>query len=213
MYEDQSQSQTTTLRDVTRGNPDFCEDLMFGLSISTKSLDKTADSVYGLVLSDSQGNILYKKYVGQDVPDSSLAFDRLRRTDIDESTGLVEVIGNMLTLLPKGAKLFSSHAGTWASVLWSNMVEAYPSIPWDSSIQHLDIRGLAKNVGANKVPYLGGTLESYCTATVGSRVSLFEVANSFGVRDALAMPAPESKAMAVGRLVNILLSKDIRIPK
>lgn len=210
---EEQQNQTTTLRDLTRGNPDFCEDMCFGLTISTKSLNKEADSVYGLVLSDSQGNILYKAYVGQDVPDSALGFDRLERVKIDECTGLSDVIPELLRLLPKGAKLFSSHAGTWASVLWQRLVEAYPTLPWDDSIEHIDIRGLAKNVGTAKVPYPGMSMKDYCTANIGSRVSLFEVANSFGVRDALAMPAPESKAMAVGRLINVLFGKSIRIPK
>jgi hypothetical protein len=208
----EDQNQTVTLRDLTRGNPEFCEDDCFGLVLATKSLDKTASSLYGLALSNSKGDILYKRYFGQDVPDSALGFDRLGRFIVDESVGIVEAISDMLPLLPKGAKLFSSHARTWATVIWKDMIEAYPMLAWDESIVHVDIREFAKSVELNKIPNPTSGIMDYCSH-VGTRVSLFEVCNRYGVRDALTKPAPESKSIAIGLMIGILFGTQIKIPK
>jgi hypothetical protein len=118
-----------------------------------------------------------------------------------------------LSVLPSGAKLFSSHTATWSIPIFTNLMETYPTLDWDKGFEHLDIRGFAKNVGMGKLPTPSMTLSEYCTANLGSRLSLFEVANSFGVKDKLTVPAPESKAMAIGKLIDVLYNKEIKIPK
>ena len=213
METSQNQQQSVTLRDLTRGNNNFCEDLCFGLTIATKSLSKESDSVYGLVLSDSKGNILFKSYFGFDVPDTALGYDRLNRILINETGSLSDAVSELLHMLPKGAKLFSSHANTWAKVIWQSMVDKLPTAHWDDTVSHLDIRCFAKAVSSNRIPSPETDIDTYCVYPVGSRVHLFEVASMFGIRDSITLPAPEAKAVAIGQLINALFNQDIKIPR
>ena len=203
----------TTLRDLTRGNPDFCEDNFFALSIATKSLDKTAESIYGLCLADSKGNKLYSAYVGQDVPDSSLGYDRLPRHEVREDMTVSDILSEVIGMLPTGAKLFSSHADSWARVIFSDALGKYPALQWDDTIRHIDIRALARNIETGYIPDAGMTLESYCAIKLSFRLSLSEVASKFGVREKVTIPAPEAKVIMTSELINILMGKTIKIPR
>lgn len=204
---------TTTLRDLTRGLPEFCEEDCFGLVIATKSLDRTAESVYGLCLADHKGDVLLKRYVGQDVPDSTLGYDRLQRSCIDEPESISNVLAEMFTYLPEGAKLFSSHTDTWAVPLFDSLKQAYPLLPWSMKLTHLDIRGLAKKIEVGYLPTPNMSIESYCSYSLSPRLSLFEVAAKLGIRDQLTIPAPESKASTIGKMINTLWGKPIKTPK
>lgn len=208
-----SEETTTTLRDLTRGLPEFCEDDCFGLVIATKSLDRTAESVYGVCLSNHKGDILLKRYVGQDVPDSTLGYDRMQRSLIDETGSIADVLAEMFTYLPKQAKLFSSHTDTWAVPLFKSLSEAYPLLPWDTDMTHVDIRGLAKKIEAGYLPNPNTTLADYCAYRLSPRLSLFEVAAKLGIRDQLTIPSPESKASTIGKMINALWGQEIKTPK
>lgn len=183
----------------------------YSLAISARNLDKTVSSITGMTVGDSSGNVLYQKFFGSGISDETLLYDRLNRTDIDESGRLDFVLQDIVDIIPTGAYLFSSHASTWTVPLFCNMSEEYPSLLGGRTWYHCDIRALALSCTRYPFNRTEGALFrdwlSWCR--LSSRVSLFTALEGLHIYDSPLKRAPTAKVEAIGRAITAALNTEV----
>lgn len=191
-------------------SPDFSIDKCYGLVIATKELKPKASSVYGFVVTDIEGRIIFEKYFGNDVPDSSLAYDRLSRSDVVESRTFSDTYQELCDTVPSDSFMFSASAGTWAGRIFASIPEEFPTITTDSKFKHIDIIRFCSALDLDYLPSDGDLVKLAMRAPNGKRTSLDVFAANKGIRKKLDVSGTIERAHFISELMKMYFDKEIK---
>ena len=204
-----------TLKDYVKDlDPDFSVEKCYSLVLAAKSVKSaTADNVYGIVVVNYAGEVVYKVYFGEGVPDSSLAYDRVKETDIFPDKNFPEAYEQMRELVSKRSILFSAGAGTWANKIFESIADLYPAVNNSDCYSHVDIVKFCTAVDSGLLPGSSDLVKFSMRSPITKRQALDKFAWSKGITNKPYLEGPLERATYINELVRLYFDKEVKTPK
>lgn len=181
----------------------------WALSIATKDLSKTAESVWGISVVNIKDGTKYTKYFG-DPAESNLAFDNVVPWSVEGLTSLSDVGTDLLGILGDSPVFVTYNVPMWSLPLWNSMCEASEPIK-EIKASMLDLQSVYYTIAVLNCKFTDTFDEPYrmfVPSKLPKKFGLTSMASVFGMSlhgERMPSDMPTAKAIMTSNIFSQLL--------